>query len=197
MLKIGNSPKVGVQLGLAALLFAAQSPVSAQGDYEGRIVVEWIEHDGSDRLVRLVEPFTYIDNNGKRWSVPAGALVDGASIPRILWTSVGSPFVGDYRYATVIHDYYCERRIETWQSTHRVFYEAMLVSGVPKIKALKMYTAVRAFGPRWTRVGGAETLPFEVSAPGLSEERLKEIYDRIESEDLSPNEIDALVEASA
>ncbi len=174
---------------------------AAAGQYEGRVIVEWVEHDGSDRLVKLIEPFSYIDDNGKAWRVPAGALVDGASIPRVLWTTVGSPFVGDYRYATVIHDYYCDQKTETWQNTHRVFYDAMLTSGVSRIKAAKMYAAVRAFGPRWARLsttglGGVDQLVYDVDPPGISDERLEEVFDKIENEGLDLDEIDQFVDSS-
>jgi hypothetical protein len=34
--------------------------------------------------VRLKSPFAYIDSSRRRWNVPENAIVDGASIPRML-----------------------------------------------------------------------------------------------------------------
>jgi hypothetical protein len=34
---------------------------------------------------------------------------------------------------------------------HRVFYDAMLVDGVPELQAKAFYAAVRAGGPRWEK----------------------------------------------
>src|ERR1700754_2958644 len=40
-----------------------------------------------------IEPTT--PNNGRRWDVPAGATVDGASIPRLFWSLVSGPWEGE------------------------------------------------------------------------------------------------------
>ena len=117
------------------------------GRYEGKLDVRWVS-DG--RLMELLAAFAFIDKNYKRWDVPIGTRVDGASIPRILWSIVGSPYVGKYRDASVVHDFYCSVRTEPSSATHRMFYEAMLVSGVSPKRALIMYAAVRYAGPKWS-----------------------------------------------
>lgn len=55
------------------------------GKYDGRAIVELLE-DG--RCVRLKSPFGYVDPRGRRWKVPADAIVDGTSISRPLWTLI-------------------------------------------------------------------------------------------------------------
>ena len=45
------------------------------GHYEGRFVAEFLD-DG--RLVKLMEPFAYVDPFTMRWDVPSGWKVDGA-----------------------------------------------------------------------------------------------------------------------
>jgi hypothetical protein len=117
------------------------------GCYFGRLVLEPLP-DG--RLMRLVEPFGFLDTEQKRWPVPSGAKVDGASIPQPLWSLIGGPFEGKYRDASVVHDYYCDVRTEPWRAVHRVFYNAMRASGVSEPRAKLMYAAVRFAGPRWT-----------------------------------------------
>jgi len=115
--------------------------------WEGQPTVTFLP-DG--RGVKLVSDLAYVDEEGTRWAVPAGAQVDGASIPRLFWSVIGGPFEGSYRDASIVHDWYCDRRTRTWQATHRVFYEAMLTSGVSLAKAKVMYFAVRWQGPRWS-----------------------------------------------
>mgnify|MGYP001792979849 CR=1 FL=1 len=46
----------------------------------------------------------YVDPKGHVWVAPASSVVDGASIPRSLWTFMGGPFEGKYRNASVLHD---------------------------------------------------------------------------------------------
>ena len=119
-----------------------------QGEFIGDVVVKWINGDGGDRKVTLMEAFSFRDPSGKLWEVPAGWSVDGASIPRLLWT-FGPPFVGGYRRASVVHDYFCDIRSETWQATHRMFYDGCLAGGIANLMAKTMYAAVYAGGPRW------------------------------------------------
>jgi hypothetical protein len=115
--------------------------------FEGRAVAELLD-DG--RRLKLTEPFAYIDAAALRWEVPAGATVDGASIPRALWTIVGGPLEGKYRNASIIHDWYCDLRSRPRRAVHRVFYEAMISSKVSALQARILYAGVLAGGPRWS-----------------------------------------------
>ena len=81
--------------------------------------------------------------------MPAGTTVDGASIPQIFWTVIGGPFEGKYRSASVVHDFYCQVRTRPFKQVHRVFYDAMLTSGLAGRTPWLMYQAVDRFGPRW------------------------------------------------
>jgi hypothetical protein len=105
--------------------------------------------DPDGRHMTLVAPFAFVDNDGTEWPVPKGAMTDGASIPRILWTVVGGPFEGKYRDAAVVHDYYCDVRIRTWETVDRMFYDGMIASGVDQTHAEIMYAAVVKWGPHW------------------------------------------------
>jgi hypothetical protein len=120
---------------------------SLKGRYEGRVVVEMLDEG---RVVSLVEALAYVDRLNQRWDVPSGARVDGASIPQALWSILGGPFEGKYRNASIIHDWFCDRRTRPWQRVHEIFYEAMLTSGVSELKARILYTGVRFGGPRWS-----------------------------------------------
>ena len=116
--------------------------------FEGDVVAKWLRHNGADRNMELVESISFVDGNNTLWHVPAGSIVNGASIPSILW-SFGSPFVGDYRRASVVHDHFCNTKDREWRATHRMFHEGCLVDGVSALKAKLMYAAVYAGGPRW------------------------------------------------
>ncbi len=116
------------------------------GRYTGRLILEPLP-DG--RRMRVLEDFGFLEEDGLHWPVPPRSTVDGASIPQALWSLIGGPFEGKYRDASVVHDYYCDVRSADWKSVHRMFYRAMLVSGVSVRRAKVMYTGVYFGGPRW------------------------------------------------
>jgi hypothetical protein len=116
------------------------------GSFVGSVIAKWSD---SSSVMELVEDFGYVDPSGLRWDAPSGSVIDGASIPRALWTVVGSPFTGEYRNGSVVHDVACVRKTKSWQTVHRMFYDAMRCGGVGEKRALFMYAAVFHFGPRW------------------------------------------------
>jgi hypothetical protein len=115
--------------------------------FSNTVKAEWLE--GEPRAMKLLEDLSFTDSSGKIWLATAGSIVDGASIPRFFWRVIGSPFVGLYRRASVIHDVYCESRTEPHEAVHKMFREAMLADGVDHIKAATMFKAVLDFGPKW------------------------------------------------
>lgn len=114
--------------------------------FEGDFLVTLLD-DG--RNIRLESDLVFIDPADVRWAAPKGAVVDGASIPKGFWSIIGGPFEGKYRNASIIHDWFCDKRTRTWQATHRVFYDGMIASGVGTVQAKLMYYAVLWGGPRW------------------------------------------------
>jgi hypothetical protein len=117
------------------------------GFFQGQIVAEWLP-DG--RTMQLTEPFEYIGPDRRSWRVPKGTKVDGASIPSVFWSIIGTPFVGLYRGPSVVHDFYCDVRTRKYQDVHQAFHDAMLCAGVGPKRAWLMYQAVAQFGPHWT-----------------------------------------------
>jgi Protein of unknown function (DUF1353) len=122
-------------------------PEHELGRYTGRLVLEPLP-DG--RRMRVLEHFGFMEADGLHWAVKPLTKVDGASIPQVLWSLMGGPFEGKYRNASVVHDYYCDVRSADWRSVHRMFYRAMLVSGVSVRRAKVMYAAVYFAGPKWS-----------------------------------------------
>jgi len=167
---------------VAAAFLAFTSSAWAEPDY-GHFVGKFVaEFDGDGRKVKLIEPYGFVDRDGKAWDVPAGYLTDGASVPAALWV-LYPPFTGNYRSAAVIHDYYCDNQQTTWQDTHKVFYDAMRAAGVSEKTAKVMYGAVYLFGPRW----GPGTAPGQRNAapkasPEQQEAMVKELEAFVEAE---------------
>jgi hypothetical protein len=113
----------------------------AFGSFSGDPVTRWL-CDG--RNMQLVEDFSYTDPAGKVWSVPAGFITDGASIPKCLWSAVGGPFEGVYRNASIPHDYVCKTHttIEERRLGDLMFRSACLCAGCSEDDANRLYAGV-------------------------------------------------------
>ncbi|MBA3609487.1 MAG: DUF1353 domain-containing protein [Verrucomicrobiota bacterium] len=116
------------------------------GYFSGEPVTQW-NRDG--RSMTLLREFRYTDPTGYVWVAPAGSVVDGASIPRPLWTLMGGPFEGKYRYASVLHDVAYTIQNRPPKEADRMFYHAMRCSGVGPIEAKTLYFALLRFGWHW------------------------------------------------
>jgi len=93
---------------------------------------------------RLLTDFCF---NG--YCVPAGFVTDGASIPKVLWSVIGSPMTGKYVPVAVLHDYLYSKRCiykVSFEEANEIFYRGMLKLGVNRFKAYLMYRAVCMFG---------------------------------------------------
>lgn len=100
---------------------------------------------------RLNTDLSFVDAKGLVWKADAGDVTDGASIPSIFLPITGPRFERHFLPAAVIHDHYTDKLhlVRSWQSTARVFHEAMLANGTPVKKAKLMFYAVYVFGPHW------------------------------------------------
>lgn len=149
--------KLAFVLCLVTLAVAGSAVAAGPGRYIGEVVARWLD-DG--RVMELQNDFRYVDPSGREWLARKGAKIDGASIPPAAWPIIGGPFEGKYRNASVIHDVACERRDRPWQEVHRMFYDAMLTSGVGALKAKTMYAAVLLGGPKWSRHVAFHDVPY-------------------------------------
>ena len=132
---------------VAAMLSSPAVANSLYGTYRGEVKTVWPMGEARDMV--LADDFSYEDPTGAIWIAPKGWRIDGASIPPWAWSFVGGPFEGKYRYASVFHDYACDKKERPWESVHLAFYYGMLASGVGEFKAKLMYAAVYFGGPRW------------------------------------------------
>src|SRR5207244_3970627 len=110
------------------------------------------ENDG--RHMTLLSELRYIDPDGVVWIAPTGSVVDGASIPRVLWSFMGGPFDGKYRNASVLHDVAYDQKTRPWKEADRMFYNAMRCSGVSPTEAKTMYYALYRHGRHWKYLRG-------------------------------------------
>ena len=122
------------------------SDTSKWGYFNGEPVTKW-NPDG--RSMTLLTELSYIDPHGVLWVAPIGSVVDGASIPRYLWSIMGGPFEGQYRKASVLHDVAYGEKKRPWQDCDRMFYYAMRCSGVSAVQAKTMFYALYRFGHHW------------------------------------------------
>jgi hypothetical protein len=141
---------------------------SKWGYYNGEPVTKW-NPDGL--TMTLLTELRYTDPNGVVWVAPIGSQVDGASIPRYLWSIMGGPFEGKYRNASVLHDVAYEQKKQPWQDCDRMFYNAMRCNGVSAAEAKTMYYALYRFGHHWKfSIKRAKPVKFEGQMVARGEE---------------------------
>jgi hypothetical protein len=117
------------------------------GTFSGKPEALWlVEKSREDRRMQLLADFAFTDPARKTWPAPKGTVVDGASIPRALWTVVGSPYTGDYRMASVVHDVAvvdaggnAAKRL----AADRMFFHACRAGGCSVRQAVILYIGVR------------------------------------------------------
>ena len=119
----------------------------ATGEFSGEPRAIWLtEAEAPDRRMRLTETFWFRDPGGKTWEASSGAVVDGASIPRALWTVVGSPYTGDYRRASIVHDVACDEAggdATKRAAADRMFFHACRTGGCSIWQSIVLYVGVR------------------------------------------------------
>lgn len=107
----------------------------------------WLTEKGSDRGMELTEGFWFRDRAGRQWDAAKGTRIDGATIPRALWTWVGSPYTGDYRRASVVRDVACVAAgsgdSPARRKADRMFYEACRAGGCSIRQSIILYVGVR------------------------------------------------------
>ena len=138
-------------------------PTAKWGYFSGPIDTRW-EADG--RTMTLLNELRYTDPKGVVWIAPAGSQVDGASIPRALWSFFGGPFEGKFRNASVLHDVAYDQKSRPWQQVDRMFYDAMRCSGVGVVEAKTFYYALYRHGRHWKYKKNSEDSRTTVVDPG-------------------------------
>jgi Protein of unknown function (DUF1353) len=154
------------------------------GYYSGPVDARW---DADGRGMTLLNELRYTDPKGDVWIAPAGAKVDGASIPRSLWSLMGGPFEGKYRNASVLHDVAYTDKSRPWQEADRMFYNAMRCSGVGVIEAKTMYYSLCRFGWHW-KFRSKRAQPVNVDSPASV------LAERPRATAITPQDVNAMQE---
>ena len=114
------------------------------GSFSGNPKTEWLTDESSpDRDMFLLADFSFTDPDGKVWPAPKGFVVNGASIPQPLWSTVGSPYTDDYRRASVVHDVACNTPGVSRKAADVMFYHGCLAGGCGALQAKILYAGVR------------------------------------------------------
>jgi hypothetical protein len=186
---------------LAGIVVVAAALAAAPGRFVGKVVVEWLDDPFVPKL-RLREDFGFEDQTGKLWLARQGQVLDGASIPPVFRETIGMPFVGEYRRASVVYDYYCQVMSEPWRDVHRMFYRASVTEGVGEVDAKVMYAALYAAGLRWEMPGSSCFGSCHAAAPSLTwkpqteEEDVRPVLEWVRRTNPNLEEIDKRVDAA-
>lgn len=123
------------------------------GKFSGYPLTRWSEH----RNMILEEPFYYIDSDGRKWNAPKGSCINGATIPRALWSALGSPYIGKYRRASIVHDVAVNEQCESEipidrKAADRMFYHACRCDNCSVYFATMLYIGVRmgSYMSKWS-----------------------------------------------
>jgi len=156
------------------------------GSFSGNPKTEWLANPASpDREMKLLEDFWYTDPNGRKWPAPKESVVNGASIPRPLWSTVGSPYTDDYRNASVVHDVAVEDPAVNRKEADKMFYYACLTGGCSLKQASVLYVGVRigswASGvKKWSPLFSKEKMLFRLPGQKTDEEaEMLDVFDKL------------------
>ena len=119
--------------------------MSNHGSFSGDPKTVWItDPNKPDRNMEILEDFSYTDPQGKIWLASKGSVINGASIPRPLWATVGSPYTDDYRRASIVHDVACSPKSEIpRKDADEMFFHACRAGGCDAVQARILYAGVR------------------------------------------------------
>lgn len=116
------------------------------GSFSGEPRTLWLTESNSDRKMQLLEDFSFTDPAGRSWLVQKFYKIDGASIPKSLWSLIGSPYTGDYRRASIVHDKACDDAAgnpTARRTADRMFFHACRAGGCTIEQATTLYLGVR------------------------------------------------------
>ena len=180
--------------------------MSNHGSFSGNPKTEWlVDGSGADRDMQLLENFWFIDPNRRQWFASKDSVINGASIPRPLWATVGSPYTDDYRRASIVHDVACNDPSIPRKDADVMFYHACLAGGCSFLQAKLLYAGVRigawAAGSLAPESLAKQKLLFRVPFKMRSEEqfmqgKFQELAGELQSlrDDAPIAELDAVIE---
>jgi hypothetical protein len=161
------------------------------GQFSGDPLTTWLTEAGPDRKMQLERDF-WFEHGRDHWDAPKGAVVDGASIPQPLWSLVGSPYTGDYRRASIVHDVACDKAgtdSAKRRAADKMFFHACIAGGCGVAQAMLLYVGVR-IGAWWNEHRGFS----DIQAVKLSEDdeskKMRDAYHDVGKQVLDAGETD-------
>jgi hypothetical protein len=155
----------------------------------------------------LLTELRYTDSIGAVWVAPIGSQVDGASIPRYLWSIMTGPFEG--KMSERLRVTRCRvRGAQTAMAGLRPHvYNAMRCSGVSAVEAKTIYYALYKFGITGFPIKRAKPVKYEGALVARGEqipraipvnpEQINEAHDWIRSANPSLDQIEQRADAEA
>lgn len=102
-----------------------------------------------DPQLQLLRTIAFTDSTGSTWTVPAGFVFNGNSVPWFLWW-LCPPEHSDALAASCVHDMLCTAPYPCSSGTAaRVYWEALRANGMYRWGAFRNWFAVRFCGPRF------------------------------------------------
>ncbi len=118
-------------------------------------ILKPLPHEGLYELQQnLNVVYATDDGDVKAVLVPQGYKTDGASIPKPLWSIIGTPFQPNFITAAIVHDYHCNIRdgvvklnsqMISVDEMSDLFFDLLQLDGVSLPKAYSMEQAVRLY----------------------------------------------------
>ena len=98
------------------------------------------------REYKLLEPISIALDKYGNFIFKPPFIYDGASIPGIFWTLIGSPFTGNYSRAAFVHDVLYATELFDRKTCDWIFLELMQQYGCNWLKRNIIWSAVKTFG---------------------------------------------------
>ena len=97
--------------------------------------------------IKLLEPVIFYLADHTILKIREGFIFDGASIPKICWTSIGHPLEHRFLYAALLHDALYSSQLVSREKADQYFKEFLQsFSGIGTFTVWKIHTGVRLFG---------------------------------------------------
>lgn len=102
----------------------------------------------NDKIYALISDYSCTLPDGLELHIKRGFDYDGASIPQMFWSLVGSPFTGSHTRAAFVHDALYASELFPRKQCDEIFFKLLKFSGTNRIKRDLFYLMVSGFG--WT-----------------------------------------------
>ena len=111
-----------------------------------KFIGKLITKDLDDDMWEIMVSYAFVDSKGVRHYVLKEFKSNGASIPRLLWSIVGTPRATDMAQSAVLHDFKYRYGGVSRKRADQLLREGMKVLGAPWWKRQIVYAGIRIGG---------------------------------------------------